>query len=51
MLSINQCTLHINQVGKDTMILIGGMGDKYNLLDDVTEYFNIGAPPQQVTVK
>ena len=46
-----QCTLYIHQVGKDTMILTGGMGDEYNLLDDVTEFFNIGPPPQQVPVK
>ena len=40
-----------HQVGQDTMILTGGIGDEFNLLDDVTEFFNIGAPPQQVTVK
>ena len=33
------------------MILTGGVGDEYNRLDDVTEYFNIGAPAEQVTKK
>ena len=39
------------KVGPATMILLGGVGDKYNLLDDVTELFNVGGPQDQVTKK
>ena len=39
------------KVGPATMILLGGVGDKYNLLDDVTEFFNVGEPQDQVTKK
>ena len=39
------------KVGPATMILVGGVGDKYNLLDDVTEFFNVGGPQDQVTKK
>ena len=39
------------KVGHATMILLGGVGDKYNLLDDVTEFFNVGGPQDQVTEK
>jgi len=39
------------RVGYGSMILTGGRGEEYNLLDDVTEFFNIGGPPEQVTVK
>ena len=33
------------------MILLGGVADEYNLLDDVTEFFNVGGPQDQVTKK
>ena len=39
------------KVGHATMILLGGVGDQYNLLDDVTEFFNVGGPQDQVTKK
>ena len=40
-----------HKVGPATMILLGGVGDEYNLLDDVTEFFNVGGPQDQVTKK
>ena len=39
------------KVGHATIILLGGVGDDYNLLDDVTEFFNVGGPQDQVTKK